>query len=303
MAQFFYDLSICKPNKWPYGFQDVELPEKSSVAPSAKGHLLSGFAAASTYRFNSIDQVSNDSDVLYVGTNDLMKQTVAFANSGPVCIFARGSGPLAGTGRPPTCYYATVNSLTDGIGRTLRIYKLVATDDSTQIGVLENAFPVADMDQSKLIAVRLNCTGSLIRAKVWDFSQPEPTAWGITVTDTAIASGRPGMVYSLREGLTRRVSFSFGTNGDSAPSSYPGGNRVVAGTLLKPDGSPADGYIVRCYHRATGIMLGEVLSNAIGAFNFSLPISQSEKVYCVGVDQLGNTWNAPIKDLIAPVSP
>ena len=303
MAQFFYDLSICKPNKWPYGFQDVELPEKSSVAPSANRHMLSAFAAASPHRANSIRQVSNDSDVLYVGTNDLMKQTVAFANSGPVCIFARGSGPLAGTGRPPTCYYATVNSLTDGIGRTLRIYKVTATDDSTQIGVLENAFPVADMDQSKLIAVRLNCTGSLIRAKVWDFSQPEPTAWGITVKDTAIASGRPGMVYSLREGLTRRVSFSFGTNGDSAPSSYPGGNRVVAGTLLKPDGSPADGYLVRCYHRATGIMLGEVLSNAIGAFNFSLPISQSEKVYCVGVDQLGNTWNAPIKDLIAPVSP
>lgn len=303
MAQFFYDLSICKPNKWPYGFQDVKLPEKCSVAPGAKGQLLSGFVNAANYTFNSIDQVSNDCDVLYVGTNDLIKQTVSFINSGPVCIFARGSGPLTGSGRPLTCYYVAVNSAVGDIGRTLRILKNTDTDDSIQIGILENAFPVADMDQSKLIAVRLNCTGSLIRAKVWDFSQPEPTAWGITLTDTTIASGRPGMIYSLREGLTRRVSFSFGTNGDSATSSYPGGNRVVAGTLLKPDGSPADGYIVRCYHRATGIMIGEVLSNAIGAFNFSLPISQSEKVYCVGVDQLGNTWNAPIKDLIAPISP
>lgn len=156
----------------------------------------------------------------------------------------------------------------------------------------------------KTAVMRLSISDGQCRCKLWWDGETEPANWASSAAYTVVPGNiSAGIILPVYGGSVEVDFISVGTDGDSAPLSYPGGNRIVAGTLLKPDGSPADGYIVRCYHRVTGVMLGEVLSNAIGAFNFSLPISQSEKVYCVGVDQLGNTWNAPIKDLIAPVSP
>ena len=156
----------------------------------------------------------------------------------------------------------------------------------------------------KTAVMRLSISDGQCRYKLWWDGDTEPATWASSATYTIVPGNiSAGIILPVYGGSVEVDFISIGTDGDSAPLSYPGGNRVISGTLLKPDGSTANGYIVRCYNRATGVMLDEILSNTLGAFNFSLPIPQSEKVYCLGVDQLGNAWNAPIKDLISPISP
>lgn len=155
----------------------------------------------------------------------------------------------------------------------------------------------------KTAIMRLSVSDGQCRFKAWWDGETEPVSWYASAPYTINSANKSaGIILPVYGGMVEIDFLSIGTDGDVAPLSYPGGNRIVSGTLLKPNGSPANGYIVRCYHRETGGMLGEMLSNEVGAFNFSLPISTTEKVYCVGVDQVGNTWNAPMKDLISPVA-
>ena len=155
------------------------------------------------------------------------------------------------------------------------------------------------------IWIRYGINGTNIRVKTWNDGASEPASWDQTWTDSSISAagyfgfgmiGMSGTGYTSSAGRRYKVfQLSFGTGADAAPSSL---SRVVAGTLLKPDGGAANGYLVRCYSRVTGALLGETLSNSIGSFSFT--VAYTDKVYCVGIDQLGNSWNAPVKDLITP---
>ncbi|MDN5624716.1 MAG: hypothetical protein L0G96_16385 [Acinetobacter sp.] len=197
-------------------------------------------------------------------------------------------------------------SAASGAGRRIRL-----RDQSSESDLYTGTFlPVVSGSETiydtlhKYMFLRLSVNSGQARFKAWWDGTAEPSSWSgsgaYTVASDRIKAGIIAPVY----GGSANVEFiSIGTDGDSAPLTYPGGNRIISGTLLKPDNSPAEGYIVRCYLRENGELLGEAITNAIGSFSFSLPIGQSDKVSCVGVDQLGNTWNAPIKDLIAPVSP
>lgn len=161
------------------------------------------------------------------------------------------------------------------------------------------------INKSVPVWYRFQVTGTTLRMRSWNDGTTEPTTWGHTVTDSSISAagyfafgalGASGTGYGTSAGTRYRLfQLSFGTDGDAAPSTL---TRVVAGTLLKPDGGAANGYLVRCYCRSTGALLGETLANSIGAFSFTVNIT--DNVYCVGIDQLGNSWNAPVKDLITP---
>lgn len=162
----------------------------------------------------------------------------------------------------------------------------------------------ADTRTRNFITMRLLVSGNNIKARAWLDTVTEPSTWGLDFnrTDFPLAGKIGIQLYSSIEG--RVYDFlSIGTDGDPPPVSMPGGNRLVQGMLLRPDDTAAEGYVVRCYHRNSGVLLGEVLSGTGGAFAIEVPVPTTERVYCIAVDQLGNSWNAPIKDLITPATP
>lgn len=191
------------------------------------------------------------------------------------------------------------------VGRTMRLYS--ATYTSVNAATTSNTYLPANSPTTRnrlFYTLRVKLEGRNIKARAWREDETEPSSWGIDVTFNDLPlTGRLGVCFdSWLEGRVLDF-FSYGTDGDPPPLSYPGGNRIVRGSVLTPDSSPAVGYVVRCYHRSTGALLGETVSDLNGEFSFSLPLPATERVYCLAVDQLGNTWNATIKDLIQPVSP
>lgn len=308
MAQHFFDMRIGKPGNWPSMLKGevASYNEAQSIGNfTSEGFQISSISNSHKTLLCGITPAANV-DIVHRVSYSTRTANTDFTNTGMAAVAARASG-VSASGRPSNCYYATLNATTSASsnGDALILYKIVS-GTQTVIHATQNVISdLPSLMEAKQtdVYIRLNCNGTNIRAKAWKVSDAEPASWQREAVDSDLASGDAGVIYH-GYGLEMVSKFvSVGTGSDNAPFSYPGGNRIVTGTLLKPDNSPADGYLVRCYHRETGCLLGETLANLSGAFTFSLPIPITEKVYCVGVDQLGNSWNAPIKDLIQPVSP
>lgn len=316
MAQFYYDLSIAANGKWPYFCKGIT----PSIATDGIRSLGRSFNTSVNKPSFNIDR-DNQNIWLNIGMGLNLSDyevVVSFARNrnstrnfsnvgGGLYLRTGGTGGSSGSG-----YYVAFGTMSSDNYRAGALYRRGTSGvEGAQVNLstlsntlLSSFYSFADA-LGKVVNLRVRITGQRFRVRAWWEGEVEPTTWAIDFTDsdTGWVSGDIGLQVHGYEVLHEYFFLSIGTGGDSAPLTYPGGNRIISGTLLKPDDSPADGYIVRCYHRDTGVMLGEMLANEIGAFNFSLPIPATEKVYCVGVDQLGNTWNAPIKDLISPVSP
>lgn len=318
MAQYFYDLSIAANGQWPHFCKGVKPSINLSGGIRSAGR---GFSTSLNQPCFNIDRdnqniwssigmglnLSNFETVVAFTRN--RNSTQSFTNTGGG-LYLRTKDGLGGSNGDG--YYVAMGSMSSGNYRSGALYRRgtagvggAQTSLATASGnLLSSLFSYADA-LGKVVYLRVNVSGQRFRSRAWWQGETEPAAWAIDFTDsdTGWTSGDIALLINGYELLHNYLFLSVGTNGDSAPLSYPGGNRIIAGTILKPNGSPADGYIVRCYHRATGVLLGEMLSNTLGAYSFSLPISTDEKVYCLGIDQLGNTWQAPIKDLISPVLP
>ena len=147
--------------------------------------------------------------------------------------------------------------------------------------------------------LRLKVNGNQAMARAWWEGHAEPASWSMTGTYTAIAGrSKAGIICT---GLASLSDFSFvglGTDGSPAPSSNA---RKVTGTVRTPEGNLAVGYVVNCYLRSSGVMLATTLTDSGGTYTFAL--NTTEKVFVLAIDQLGNSWNSPMKDLILPITP
>lgn len=316
MTQHFIDLSVCdsRGGSWPFLMKGTKGSAASGagfdIGPSKvsgkNGFLFaSNDSATTTTRSVGAGISAADVDVLLKVSGSPRFGAAAFSNTGPIAVAARASS-IGSTGRPANCYYVATNGSTSNThNRNLALWKVVS-GTQTQVGsTVSSVITAADpYDFHKWIYLRFQCVGTTIRAKLWRDGDTEPGSWSISATDSSItAAGDVAQIFHSYGNAFVSSWMGIGTGVDSAPNSFPGGDRVVAGTLKTPTGTAAEGYLVRCYHRDSGMMLGETLSSSTGAFAFSLPISATEKVYCIGVDQLGNSWKAPIVDLVTPVAP
>ncbi|WVW77413.1 hypothetical protein Bhz59_00027 [Stenotrophomonas phage vB_SmaS_Bhz59] len=308
MAQYFYDFK----DYFPDGFA----PKGMSRIYSANGLPNSNFRQ---YLSRDSDGLLDYASQAPAGTGDyssnLMYGPTAISAADVQCLakvtgfFFSGSGysndgpqfqcrlnVAPGAGSPTNAYEA-------GMGGALNSTQTFARKRVGGTNTTLGGFSSGGLSRdNQTIWIRWEILGSTLRARYWLDGTSEPGTWNNTVTDTDLpaagyfAFGFPGVGTSKIGRMYKLHQLSFGTGGDPAPSTLP---RTVAGTLLKPDNSPADGYLVRCFARDTGQLLAETLANSIGAFAFTLG-GYTKPVTVVGVDQLGNTWNAVVKDLINP---
>lgn len=87
-------------------------------------------------------------------------------------------------------YRAEIAFNLDGIVSSLSLSKRVA-GVTTSLGT-QTGFRFLPYTSGQQIRLRLEVTGTTVRAKFWAATNLEPTAWGISVTDTAISA--PGAV-------------------------------------------------------------------------------------------------------------
>lgn len=144
--------------------------------------------------------------------------------------------------------------------------------------------------------MRFRINAGRAQARAWWEGQSEPGSWSIDGAYTHLPGrGKMGVVLQGYGNLAEIAWVGVGTEGEAAPSSPV---NYVAGTLRTPSNALAAGYVARCYRRSTGQLLGEAITDSNG--QFEIPIGTTDDVTIVGIDQLGDSWNAPAKDLILP---
>lgn len=151
--------------------------------------------------------------------------------------------------------------------------------------------------RTKKVLLRARIAGSNLMAKAWVEGHPEPEGWMIDVADATWSVGDAAIGIYSRGSIQETYFVTLGTDNDPAPMPE---TRVVVGAVLLPDSSPAAGYIVRCHRRQNGLILAETLTDSAGNFTMDIQVLPDEQVYCLAIDQLGNSWNAPIQDLVKP---
>lgn len=299
MAQYYFPLYISSNNKVKgftaqriVGAESHNSPilcnstdlfgEKASLF-KAKGNA----SGASTHAFLSDHpDLSNLADFeLLLKFSAVSKTAVTLLNIGNSAVFrfAENNG------------YWLARSSNAASSRYIRLYEIV--NQNSNIATSGTAYPadktVATWSVWQFLRVRV--AGASINARIWNEGTEEPTTWQLTANNSLFSSGKLGFGISGYTDYPMLYSFmSVGTNGDPAPTSFVGGPRTVAGTLLNPDDSLAIGKKVRVFDKETGYMLGEQTTNNAGQYDFK--VETIDLVQIVGVDQDGNEWKPPVHE-------
>ena len=303
MAQYFYDLSQVNPaTNFPLAAKGY-IPD-ASVFRNFGRTLLDGepafafsFKTASetdNHRYYGLGVSHQDCEILFRG-RQLNTATSSYANTG--LGFAFRVQTLNSSGRPADCYYVTNGQ--DGGFDDLTLYKMVG-GSQTQIASLAGALPSKSGGEqyNHAFFIRLKAAGSSLQARIWWEDESEPATWDIDATDTTISvAGDIALACHQYEQSAAQYFIAVGTDSDAPPTANAG---TVSGIVLLPNGDPADGYLVRCYHRDSGILLADSTTDASGAYAFST-LDTADAVTILAVDQLGNSWNAQVNDLVVPV--
>ncbi|WP_180076918.1 hypothetical protein [Acinetobacter sp. YH12251] len=182
------------------------------------------------------------------------------------------------------------------VARTMRLYSAGYT--SSNAATTSGTYLDISAESSRhryFFNLRIKVVGNNIKVKSWMSDVTEPTTWGIDYNTTSLPSeGYIGL--ALSSWIEGRVvdSLAIGTNGDLPPSSPVLYN--IAGTLLNPDNSLAANKKVRLYDKKTGCLIDESITDSLGSYGFSKPISPNDLVQIVGVDQDNNEWKPPIHE-------
>lgn len=299
MTQFYFPLYICKNNKVKgftgQRFADLESHNGPILCNSIElfGEKASLFKANGVLNGNNYHAfLSDHPDLSNLADFELLLKFSSVSKS------ARNSLNIGNSVafRINEDGYWLARSSNSSTSRMLRLYKI--TNQNSNIGSSsDNVYPPdpAVATWSTWQFLRVKVLGTSITAKIWNEGSEEPATWQLTTTNSLFAAGKLGFGISGYTDYPMLYSFiSVGTNGDSAPTSFVGGLRTVAGTLLNPDDSLAIGKKVRIFDKETGYMLGEQITNSVGQYDFK--VESTDLVQIIGVDQDNNEWEPPIHE-------
>ncbi|HDS1834392.1 TPA: hypothetical protein QEM98_000477 [Stenotrophomonas maltophilia] len=294
MAQYFYDFKDAKPGAVPTQFERL-------------GVLGSGshqFAKAD----NGLFDIALDATGDYVGGRMISPLTV---NAADVEVLAKIQDiwQNGGTTYPNGGFQVHTRVSVDNNTRYEFSYQGASTGMGSQSFVRSRVAGTsadigtgsAGVSGKEIKWARVRNVGNQLQLRMWNDGTTEPSTWTTYTNNAITVAGKISLGWQAGNDRIKRIyQVGIGTAGDTAPSAIPGGSRTVSGTVRTPTGDLASGYIVRCYARSSGVLLGETLTDSGGNYAFSL--TYADKVTCLAIDQLGNSWNAPVKDLVTPIA-
>lgn len=216
------------------------------------------------------------------------------------------SRDTAAMGWSPSILFASANSPVNSVNLQIDIpaagsstitASLTKVISNSAAALVSTTITASESESSSTdMLLRLRKQGTTFKAKAWLDGTSEPSTWLESTISEASAFNNVGV---LLAGGTQHViikNVAIADAGETAPLSITGGNRTVAGPIKKPDGSPANNYTVRLYHKDSGVMIGEQKSDINGLFSFSVPVLETDLVEIIGVDDIGGTWKPPIHE-------
>lgn len=191
----------------PVGIRDSAYPW--SIVGTAADFAEAAGAATHTITAANVYHYSYLADVVYADVGVYTECTVAVNNvTGgaiePATILLRGVGT-----NPTETYYQV--RVTVSTAEVLTVS--VLTEAGTVVAAAVTVSGVVDAVSSKLISIRAECEGELIRVRVWKTGTPEPGAWHIaTESRTYLTAGWVGVRSGVATGNTNTpVAFSYNT--------------------------------------------------------------------------------------------
>ena len=196
-------------------------------APSTAGKYLEFALTTWNRRLLSYDSIDSDSgrDNAEVFARF---QTNAMTSDAQFNLIVRGSGAAATEGG----YVFKNNSAT-----SISIIKLVS-GTATTLATLT----VPTLANNTYYGLRFRVNGTALKAKIWNSQiDPEPSAWNIEITDSAITgTGYVGIGNHASFGLHRWDDVAFGTSGDTAAFSTSASVRETQDAALVFVSGPGD---------------------------------------------------------------
>lgn len=287
------DFGHCTRHKLVREIEEFNYSDSSELrVESSTGMLFMG--GDNTLRpflpFYNITNSAEDVEI-YVRLKVLSLQSTNFVNNGGGLVMCSDSS-LGASANSNVFVFGTSNSDANTNQYTSFLRENVASTGTTKTSIALPDKPIYGR-LSTIRNMKFKKTGLNYQVKTWWDGTSEPAYSGdFTFTRN---TGYCGIELGARLTNVFIEFASIGTNGDAAPMTRPA-NRIISGTLLKPDDSVAAEQTVRLYHQFTGALLGRLITDANGMYEFSLPISETELVQIVGVDSLGNEWKPPIHE-------
>lgn len=187
-------------------------------APSTAGKYLEFARTTTARRLLAYDAVDSDSgrdnaEIFARFRSDAM------TSGGQFYLIARGSGAAA----TETGYVFFHNSST-----TIGILKLVSGTATTLTTVT-----IPTPTNNIYYGLRFRVNGTALKAKMWNQTDPEPSAWNIEITDASITgTGYAGIGNNAATGIHRWDDVAFGTSGDTAAFPASAEVRETQDTML-----------------------------------------------------------------------
>lgn len=293
MAQYFYNFKDSKPGSVPAGFERLAALGSGSHQFAKANNGLWDIALDATSDYLNGRMIAPlgvnaaDVDILAKIEEIWQDSGTAYPNGG-FQVYTRVSADFN------TRYEFGYQAAATGTGSSSFVRSRLA-GTSADVGTGSAA-----VSGKGIKWARVRNVGNQLQLKMWNDGVAEPSNWTTYSSNVVTAAGKIALGWAGANNRIKRLyQLGVGTDGDAAPSALPGGPRTVSGTVRTPSGDLAAGYIVRCYARSTGVLLDETLTDAGGTYSFSLTFTG--KVTCLAIDQLGNAWNAPVKDLVNPI--
>jgi hypothetical protein len=271
MAQhyFFLGLASARGRAWPAQFPEADQPDTngSTILTLTSNQMPTQSSLLVERSFDNIwlnvrtGVVCSDADVLLrMRHRSKAPSSYNYVNTGGgLYLRSDGAGGSTGTG-----YYVSFGSPPQ-YANDVNIYR---RDPSAQTDLGGGTWTatISDLFQD-IVNLRVQIIGDAIKVKAWLDTESEPASWDLERTDATYTSGELGIL--LHGYLTYEFySLAVGTEGDAIPSetSYP-----ITGTVLDESGLPG-AFTVRAIHRATGLVVDEVMSDGVtGAFSLTVP--------------------------------
>ena len=127
--------------------------------------------------------------------------------------------------------------------------------------------------------VRLNFTATTLRAKGWNFTEAEPSNWGLEYT-SGLTIGTSSLLLDIVQ-LAQVQEWHWLAYSDvaatpaykaSVPASdttdLPSGSRTITVTVSNAQGQLQDGANVYLYHQATGMIVDDAVTDSTGVATF-----------------------------------